>query len=476
MKLTCKDIDIEIVPDAPFKDDKLNREQLAPILTTIADVYSDSGAVLAIDGEWGSGKTTFVKMWRQYLINEGYKTLYFNAWATDFVEDPLIALMGELKEVIGSNSKFESLVKNIGKIGLTVGGEIIKTGVKRIAGIDTEAIKAGIDEVTDIFKEQINSYNGRKAELEEFKNKLGEYVASESQNNTHPIIFFIDELDRCNPHYAVRLLERVKHLFEVPNIIFVLAVNIQQLQYAIQGYYGSSHIDGREYLKRFIDLNYSLPAPDMKRYTQVLYDSHGFNDFFNHDIRLQYRMQDDRESFLKMAQDLIVHSNINLRLANKIFAYTRIVLNEFSITSKIPTDLLFLLCFIKITNQALYERISKGEFTIQGLIDVLETELPNGIFNPEPYSVTDRRMCWALAALILRYNYTSNGYKREQEFAGKKVEDKGYLEFPVSTKIINKDVLDQALSDCSSNRRYSNYEYGLNDMLNRINLTSNLQL
>ncbi len=181
MKLTCKDIDIEIVPDAPFKDDKLNREQLAPILTTIANVYSDSGAVLAIDGEWGSGKTTFVKMWRQYLINEGYKTLYFNAWATDFVEDPLIALMGELKEVIGSNSKFESLVKNIGKIGLTVGGEIIKTGVKRIAGIDTEAIKAGVDEVTDIFKEQINSYNGRKAELEEFKNKLGEYVASESQ-------------------------------------------------------------------------------------------------------------------------------------------------------------------------------------------------------------------------------------------------------------------------------------------------------
>ena len=85
MKLICKDIEVEIVPEAPFKEDKLNREQLAPILTTIADVYSDSGAVLAIDGEWGSGKTTFVMMWRQYLINNGYKTLYFNAWETDFI-------------------------------------------------------------------------------------------------------------------------------------------------------------------------------------------------------------------------------------------------------------------------------------------------------------------------------------------------------------------------------------------------------
>ena len=476
MRLNCKDIDIEITSEAPFKEDKLNREQIAPILTTIADVYSDSGAVLAIDGEWGSGKTTFVKMWRQYLINNGYKTLYFNAWETDFIEDPLIALMGELKEVVGSNSKFESLVKNIGKIGLTISGEVIKAGVKKIAGIDSNVVKASIDEVTDIFKAQISSYNERKAELEDFKNKLGEYVASESQDNTHPIVFFIDELDRCNPHYAVKLLERVKHLFEVPNIIFVLAVNIQQLQYAIQGYYGSSYIDGREYLKRFIDLNYSLPAPDMKKYTKVLYDTHNFKDFFNHDIRLQYRMLDDGESFLKMAQDLIAYSNINLRLANKIFAYTRIVLQEFSITSKIPTDLLFLLCFIKITNQTLYERISRAEFTIQGLIDVLETELPNGIFNSDPYSVTDRRMCWALAALILRYNYTSNGIKREQEFTGKKMQDKGYLEFPVSTKIINKDVLDQALSDCSSNRRYSDYEYGLNDMLSRINLTSNLQI
>ncbi len=476
MKLTCKDIDIEIVPDAPFKDDKLNREELAPILTTIADVYSDSGAVLAIDGEWGSGKTTFVKMWRQYLINEGYKTLYFNAWATDFVEDPLIALMGELKEVIGSNSKFESLVKNIGKIGLTVGGEIIKTGVKRIAGIDTETIKAGVDEVTDIFKEQINSYNGRKAELEEFKNKLGEYLASESQDNTHPIVFFIDELDRCNPHYAVRLLERVKHLFEVPNIIFVLAVNIQQLQYAIQGYYGSENIDGLEYLKRFIDLSYALPTPNLKDYVKVLYEVHAFNDFFNHDIRLRYGIRGEGEQFLNMAQDLISYSNINLRLANKIFAYTRIVLQTYSINSIFPADLLFLLCYIKITNPILYERIHKGEFTIQGLIDVLEVELPIGLFNPEPYSFTDRHLCFAVAALILRYNYTSRGIQREEDFKGMTVEGKGYREFPIQTKKFNKQMLDEALSYCSSNHRESYYEYRLKDMLDRIDLMSNLQL
>lgn len=132
MSFICKDIDIPIEPSDPFKEDKLKRAKLAPILTSIADVYANSGAVLAIDGEWGAGKTTFVKMWRQYLTNNGYKTLYFNAWETDFIEDPLIALMGELKEVIGTNSNFETLTKNICRVVLKAGGEVVKAGVKKL--------------------------------------------------------------------------------------------------------------------------------------------------------------------------------------------------------------------------------------------------------------------------------------------------------------------------------------------------------
>ena len=381
-----------------------------------------------------------------------------------------------MKEVVGANSKFESLIKNIGKIGLTFGGEVLKASAKKIVGIDTDVVKASIDEVTDIFKEQISSYNERKVELEEFKNKLGEYVASESQGNTHPIVFFIDELDRCNPHYAVKLLERIKHLFEVPNIIFVLAVNVKQLQYAIQGYYGSENIDGQEYLKRFIDLSYALPAPNLKDYVKVLYEVHAFNDFFNHDIRLRYGIRGEGEQFLNMAQDLISYSNINLRLSNKIFAYTRIVLQTYSINSIFPADLLFLLCYIKITNPILYERIHKVEFTIQGLIDVLEDKLPIGLFNPELYPLTEQHLCLAVAALILRYNYTSRGIQREEDFRGMTVEGKGYREFPIQTKKFNKQMLNEALSYCSSNQRESYYEYGLKDMLDRIDLTSNLQL
>ena len=65
----------------------------------------------------------------------------------------------------------------------------------------------------------------------------------------------IDELDRCNPHYSVLVLERIKHIFSVPGIVFILSVDKKQFGNAIRGYYGSDLIDANEYLRRFIDLD-----------------------------------------------------------------------------------------------------------------------------------------------------------------------------------------------------------------------------
>ena len=80
--LECKEIEIEISEQDPFANDKLERKPFANVLTTIINLYSDKGCVLSINGEWGSGKTTFIKMWQQQLKNNGYRTIYFNAWKT----------------------------------------------------------------------------------------------------------------------------------------------------------------------------------------------------------------------------------------------------------------------------------------------------------------------------------------------------------------------------------------------------------
>lgn len=90
--------EIDIIPDTPFANCKLGREQYAKILEQILSKGSD-GYVMSLNGSWGTGKTTFVKMWQQMLKNKGYTTLFFNAWEHDYITDPIVGLIGELNKI-----------------------------------------------------------------------------------------------------------------------------------------------------------------------------------------------------------------------------------------------------------------------------------------------------------------------------------------------------------------------------------------
>lgn len=312
-------------------------------------------------------------MWRNFIDQQGGKSLYFNAWETDFVEDPLIAFMGELKSIFPKSTQAKDLLTKGSRIAAKVGGEFIKGVIKKATGIDSEAISAGIDEATSICLDSINEYEKSKAEFEDFRTALIDFVASETNEN--PIIFFIDELDRCSPHYAIKVLERVKHLFEVPNIAFVVSVNINQLQYAVEGFYGSDKINGKEYLRRFIDLEYALPEPDIENYVKVLFENFDFSSFFKISTNHGILSRAQEEVVKSTSIDLLSKSNLNLRTINKIMAYYRLVLYGYSPDTTTPLVLVFLLCFIKILYPDIYRKINNNEYSLQELLNAIENNL-----------------------------------------------------------------------------------------------------
>lgn len=472
-QLNCKDIELEVKAKAPFENDALNRHRFASVLNSIIEVYSDTGIVLSINGEWGAGKTTFVRMWRQLLIDNGYRTLYFNAWKTDFYDDALTSILGELKSEFQCNERFNDIIEKGSKISLSIGEAVIKGLLKKFSGVEIDALAAGVSALKDQFAESVEAYSKRKTSLDDFKQSLSELVASES--NGKPVIFFIDELDRCKPDYAVQVLENIKHLFEVPNIVFVVSVNEKQLQYAVQGFYGSNNIDGKEYLRRFFDFSLDLPKPNLSEYAKVLYQKHDFETFFSFP-RNHYDYSHSRESevFLNFAGDVLDGSNMNLRLANKIFAYTRLVFQGFSSSSDVLFDTIFLLCFIKVTNSKLFSDIKNGVFSIQELVCELEEQLPSGIFSADTDIFTPRHTAWAIAGLIAYYSYSDRGIEREPTFKGKELEGSKNLEFPLETTKLNKDLLDEALSYIL--RSHRNYLYGLKGILNRIELTNYINM
>ena len=412
MVINFKDINIESTPESPFEGDRLNRSNVVRTLYNLTNGLGKSGCVLALNADWGAGKTTLIRMWRNFIEQQGGKSLYFNAWETDFVEDPLIALMGELKVVFPDSSK--DLISKCGRVAAKVGGTLIKDILKKSTGIDSDAISAGIDEVTSICIENINEYENSKRELDEFRTALIEFVASET--NEKPIIFFIDELDRCSPHYAIKVLERVKHLFEVPNIAFVVSVNINQLQYAVEGFYGSAKINGKEYLRRFIDLEYTLPDPDFENYVKVLFENFEFDSFFKTSANSGILSRDQEEIVKLTAIDLLSKSNLSLRSINKIMANYRLVLYGYSPDTTTPLDLVFFLCFIKILHPDIYRKIKNYEYSLQDLLYTLENNLSPSLFADKEFQYTDKRMAYVISALLFAYNYKTRGLETEKEF------------------------------------------------------------
>ena len=106
--------------------------------------------------------------------------------------------------------------------------------------------------------------------MKEQLSQLGHRVRDDTGQ---PLVFIIDELDRCRPTFAIELLERVKHIFDVPNIVFVFGINRDELVKSLESVYGD--IDAGTYLRRFFDMEFVLPAPDAAQFSRYLLKRYG---------------------------------------------------------------------------------------------------------------------------------------------------------------------------------------------------------
>lgn len=374
--IKAKTREIEIIKDEPFKNDKLNREKYAKVLTSTVKAYQD-GAVLALNGAWGTGKTTFVKMWEQHLKNNGFPVIYYNAWEDDICEEPLVSMVRGFKNEIGNKNseEYKRFMQAGVKVLLGIATGAVKGFLGPLGNGIVEAASCGMEQLQKVFEDEIDKEDSNLKVLKDFRDSLGLYVQTKCKNGK-PLVYFVDELDRCNPTYSVKVLERIKHLFEVPNVVFVLSIDKQQLAYSINGFYGNDNINSKEYLRRFIDIDYNLPEPDPKDFCDYLYDYYSFSDFTDNESRKRVmagRSIDEKESLLSTAKLIVKHKHLNLRQTERIFALARIALCEMSPNSKLFADMYFLLAYLKVCEQEIFERIDALNYRLQELIDEFET-------------------------------------------------------------------------------------------------------
>ena len=284
MTIRIRPSEIDVPEDDPFQNDLLDRKPSIEALTGLLGGL-EGPCVLALDSQWGGGKTTFLRIWVAYLRGEGYPIAEFNAWETDFFGDPFVALSSRLQV------QFEAAPQNTFAETSKLFAKAAKKVALRTAPVAIRILSQGLLEsgsLEQLFSEQIASYAENRleeyAEVEksviDFKEILQEGARRLSeQHDNRPLFIMIDELDRCRPSYAVELLETAKHLFSVDRIIFVLAVNRSELTHSVKALYGSE-FDAQGYLQRFFDLDYRLPTPNRHNFALQLVRDAGLEVYF----------------------------------------------------------------------------------------------------------------------------------------------------------------------------------------------------
>lgn len=275
------------------KVDILNRDEfIQRVVDIVKLIASNKGNMtFAIDGTWGCGKTFVLEEIEDRLSNDpskNYLVIPYNCWQYDYYDEPLVALVSSLLDFLKKTKrvspkrkeKIVAIAKQLGKAAFSVGAHLLeyKTGLN----LEKEAEAAkdiidGIDEVSGINERSFDPNFDLKDTLEKLKKELAKL------SNDKAIVFCVDELDRCLPEYAIKVLERLHHLTEeLPNTITIIAVDKKRLENTVCSIFGKEDVKdpkktAEEYLKKFI--RFEMKLDNGKQNGQAFFDR--FPEFYN---------------------------------------------------------------------------------------------------------------------------------------------------------------------------------------------------
>ena len=290
---------------ATLKNDKIcRRTYLINFLKFLDNI--DTNATISIDGDWGSGKTFFIKqviyillstnkfinhkemgtnkeelesfLGKEIIYDRAYLPVYYNAWKNDNSMDPLLSVVKEVIASYSNSTKFS-------------GNADVKKGIKEtiktiISAVDVHIPLTNNEDPTNKGSIDISGENLSNIidSLENFKKKnYLEQIEEQDilqqkiidlfntlcvEKGDHFVVF-IDELDRCKPTFAINLLERIKHYFDNEKITFVFSTNIIELQHTVKKYYGNN-FDAENYLDKFFNYRLQLPSVNTKQYIDYI--------------------------------------------------------------------------------------------------------------------------------------------------------------------------------------------------------------
>ncbi len=253
------------VIDQPAKadEDRLNMKAYADALTEFI-ANAQSPLTIALQGEWGSGKTSLMNALKQSLVDKDgapYLGVWINTWQYALMSNPEEAILKILTGIVGqvstkadtSEEERASLFRKVARVG----GGVLSDVFKKYSGIDVEK---GVKEWN------AGEATLEKSGVEDLKDKIGGLIKNALENNSgkRGCLFFIDDLDRIDPPVAVQILELLKNIFDLANCIFVLAIDYGVVVKGLKPKFGAmtpeNEREFRSFFDKIIQLPFSMPV------------------------------------------------------------------------------------------------------------------------------------------------------------------------------------------------------------------------
>jgi DNA polymerase III delta prime subunit len=261
-------MDIANIYDLPkgklnqYKDDPFPDNETLPGTKEFARKFKNqilaqtTPHVLALEGGYGVGKTHFITRFCEYLKKENseddktVEAIYLNLWENDYVADPFSIIAAQ---IINSLNPGQELQEKITQNAITVTNNLIKFGAKMFTGIE--------------IGNPLPNPKQDKEDVKKFKKTLTEIIAKKGGK----VVLVIDELDRCNPDYAVKALESLKHFFDIDGLFVILTTRIEFMDSICAAYYGHpGDIHGEGYIQKFVQSTKQLTRNTQDNYARII--------------------------------------------------------------------------------------------------------------------------------------------------------------------------------------------------------------
>lgn len=242
---------------------------------------SSAPLTIALQGEWGSGKTSLMTRLERALCSgpdSPFIGIEINTWEHSMLTSPeatvykiLIHLVQELtKDDADSKKTFKNFLRGAGNFFYRGARESLKTipgvGGMLAVGLEAANIPTQLPDAAD---------DTVPASLSDLKKSLDAAVRkSIAKANKRGVIIFVDDLDRLNPPVAVEILELLKNIFTLDNCIFVLAIDYDVVVKGLKPKFGEltekNEREFRSFFDKIIQVPFSLPVNNYRPMDFVL--------------------------------------------------------------------------------------------------------------------------------------------------------------------------------------------------------------